>query len=146
MNRREFLQKALASAALASFVPGELFALWNKKAFSADDFQEALKAVYGNQNFITTDKIAIDVPDVATNSATVPISAKTDLKGVQSMAFFVEKNKAPLTLFTEFTPKMIPFLSTRIKMRETSNVSVVVKANGKYYITSKKVKVNAQAC
>jgi len=140
------LQKAFASAALASLVPGDLFALWNKKAFSESDFEKALKAVYGNHTFISTDKITLTAPDVATNSATVPVSATTDLKGVESMAFFVEKNKSPLTLHSEFSEKMIPFISTRIKMRSSSNVSVVVKAEGKHYITSKRVKVNAQAC
>jgi len=39
-----------------------------------------------------------------------------------------------------------PTISTRVKMRETSNVYALVKADGKYYVASKEIKVTLGGC
>jgi sulfur-oxidizing protein SoxY len=37
-------------------------------------------------------------------------------------------------------------VTTRVKMAETSNVYALVKANGKYFVTKKEVKVTLGGC
>jgi len=39
-----------------------------------------------------------------------------------------------------------PALSTRVKMGQTSNVFALVKADGKYYVASKEIKVTLGGC
>ena len=39
-----------------------------------------------------------------------------------------------------------PSLSTRVKMGQTSNVYALVKADGKYYVASKEIKVTLGGC
>jgi sulfur-oxidizing protein SoxY len=146
MDRRDFLKKAIFGAALASVFPKELLALWNESAFKADTYEKAVQAVYGNQKLIPSDQVTLDVPDTATNSATVPITVTSTLKNAESIALFVEKNKSPLTLQYNLKGKMLPYISTRIKMKETSNVYAVVTVDGKHYVTSKLVNVSAEAC
>lgn len=146
MDRRDFLKKAIFGAALASVFPKDLLALWNETAFKADSYEKAVQVLYGNQKLIPSDQIMLDVPETATNSATVPITVTSTLKNAESVAVFVEKNKSPLTLHYTLKGKMLPYISTRIKMRETSNVHAVVTAGGKHYITTKTVKVSAEAC
>lgn len=146
MNRRDFLKKTFFGAALASVFSKELFASWNEPAFKAESYEKAVQAVYGNQKLIPSDQITLDVPDMATNSSTVPLTITSSLKNAESIALFVEKNKSPLTLQYNLKGKMLPYISTRIKMRETGNVYAVVTAGGKHYVTSKLVKVSAEAC
>ncbi len=146
MNRRDFFKHTLSGLALVALAPSDLFALWNKRAFKASTYEKALKATFGSQKLIPSKKITLDIPKVASNSSTVPITVNSTLSRVQEVAVFVEKNKSPLVLYVDLSPKMLPKVSTRIKMRETSKVHVVVKAGGKYYTTSQHVKVDAQAC
>ncbi len=146
MDRRKFFKLSLSVLALASLAPGDLFALWNKRAFKASSYQKALQATFGKRTLIPTNKISLDLPKVATNSATVPVKVNSSLKNVKEVAIFVEKNTSPLTLHVELSPKMLPMLSTRIKMLKSSKVHVVAKAGNKYYTTSAHVKVNAEAC
>jgi sulfur-oxidizing protein SoxY len=39
-----------------------------------------------------------------------------------------------------------PFISTRIKMGETSNLRVVVQAGGKYFMVAREIKVTIGGC
>ena len=43
----------------------------------------------------------------------------------------------------DIPPGTEPALSTRIKMAQTSNVYALVKADGKYYVASKEIKVTS---
>jgi sulfur-oxidizing protein SoxY len=62
------------------------------------------------------------------------------------MSIFVENNPTPLVV--EF---MVPAgteadVATRLRMGKTSNVTAVVKADGKLYSASKEVKVTIGGC
>jgi sulfur-oxidizing protein SoxY len=39
-----------------------------------------------------------------------------------------------------------PFISTRIKMGETSNLRVVVRAGGKHFVATREIKVTIGGC
>jgi sulfur-oxidizing protein SoxY len=43
-------------------------------------------------------------------------------------------------------PGTEPSLSTRIKMQQTSNVYALVKADGRYHVASKEIKVTLGGC
>lgn len=150
--RRVFLKSAGAAGALlvaagtGLLKSGEVFAAtWNKLAFSSNNINDAMKnANYGDA--VESKDIVLKVPDIAENGAVVPVEATSNIPGTTSMAFFVEKNEYPMVADFELPAGTEPYISTRIKMRQTSNVRVAVKAGGKVYMQSKEVKVTIGGC
>ena len=84
-------------------------------------------------------------PDIAENGAVVPVGINTTLKA-QQMAILVEKNPSALAAQFFIPSGTEPFMTTRIKMGQTSNVYALVKADGKWYMSSKEVKVTLGGC
>jgi len=89
--------------------------------------------------------VTLRAPDIAENGAVVPITVETNMGDVEEIAILVEKNEHPLVT-TFNVSAAAPFLSTRIRMGETSDVYGVVKAGGKIYQAHKEVKVTIGGC
>ena len=152
MDRRQLLKGAgggavLALAAAAGLLkPGTARAeAWNKAAFETKSLNDAVKAMGGTAAVESKD-IAIESPDIAENGAVVPFTLSSKLPRTQQMALLVEKN--PNILAASFT---IPdgteaWVNTRVKMGQTSNIIALVKADGKFYYTTKEVKVTLGGC
>ena len=76
----------------------------------------------------------------------VPIGVTSKLPSTESIAILVEKNPFTLAALFDLPAGTEPTISTRVKMRETSNVYALVKAGGKYFMTSKEIKVTLGGC
>jgi len=152
IKRRIFLKGSLASGAVGMAVstglltPRMSFAAWSKAAFDATDVNGALSALFGSSNLEGSDKIKIKAPDIAENGSVVPVSVSTDLGDVASISIIAEKNANPLAASFDLGPGTEGYVSTRIKMGKTANVTAVVKAGDKLYSTSKEVKVTIGGC
>jgi sulfur-oxidizing protein SoxY len=151
-KRRSFLKTAgtagsVAIAAAAGLIkPTEVLAVeWNKDAFAAKGVPDALKAV-GAVGAADSKDILIKAPDIAENGAVVPIEVTSKIAGTSAIMLMVEKNASPLTADFNLSNGAEGYVSTRIKMGQTSNVRAVVKAGGKYYTTTKEVKVTIGGC
>jgi sulfur-oxidizing protein SoxY len=150
--RRAFLKTAgaagalLATAGIGLLKSGEVFAAtWNKLAFSSNNMSDALKnANYGGA--VESKDIVLKAPDIAENGAVVPIEVTSNIPGTTSIALFVEKNQYPMVADFELPSGTEPYISTRIKMSQTSNVRVAVRAGGKNYTQVKEVKVTIGGC
>lgn len=150
--RRAFLKNIGAAGALlvaagaGLLKSGEVFAAtWNKLAFSSNNVSDAMKnANYGGA--IESKDIMLKVPDIAENGALVPVEATSNIPGTTSIAFFVDKNQYPLVADFDLAGGTEPYISTRIKMSQTSLVRVAVRAGGKNYMQSKEVKVTIGGC
>ncbi len=118
---------------------------WNKAAFDTKTLGDAVKALGGGAPAESKD-IAITSPDIAENGAVVPFTIFSNLPKTESIAVLVEKN--PNILAANFTipDGTEPWVNTRVKMGQTSNVIALVKADGKYYYASKEVKVTLGGC
>ncbi|HSY28923.1 MAG TPA: thiosulfate oxidation carrier protein SoxY [Burkholderiaceae bacterium] len=118
---------------------------WNKDAFDAKNYNDALKGL-GAVGVATSKELLINAPDIAENGAVVPVTVSATLPNVQQIAILIDKN--PFTLSANFTipAGTEPSISTRVKMRETSNVYALVKANGKWFVASKEIKVTLGGC
>ena len=90
--------------------------------------------------------ITISAPDIAENGAVVPITISTTLSNVENISVFVDKNPQPLAANFDLTSNVSGFVSTRIKMRETSDVIAIIKSGGKLYKANKTVKVTIGGC
>ena len=78
--------------------------------------------------------------------AVVPIGVTSAVPKTEAIAILVEKNPSMLAAVFEIPPGTEPSLSTRVKMAQTSNVYALVKADGKFYMASKEIKVTLGGC
>ena len=146
MQRRTFLTRILSVATAVFLLPLQAFAAaWNQPAFEAEKLDEASKHLAINQEIPSLD-ITITAPDRAENGAVVQVEITSQIVNTESIALFVEKNPTALIGHFKFSNNAQPFVITRIKMAEDSDIKVIVKAGEKYYTRSKKVVVLENGC
>lgn len=141
---------ATGAAALTSTLgllgPSEALALtWNKEAFAAKSSSDSLKTL-GYGNAIESNDISIKAPEIAENGAVVPIEVTSKIPGTQSIAVLVDKNPSPLVGEFNISAGLAPYISTRIKMGQSSAVRVFVKAGGQTYTATRLVRVTIGGC
>ena len=136
---------ALATAA-GLLRPGEAFAQqWNKAAFETKSVADTLKAL-GSSGSTESAQIQIIAPDIAENGAVVPLTIESGIARTQTIAILIEKNPNTLSANFEIPEGTDPFVTTRVKMAETSNIYAVVRADGKYFHAVKEIKVTLGGC
>ena len=118
---------------------------WNKAGFESKAMSDAVKAL-GAGNPVESRDIVIAAPDIAENGAVVPIAVESKLPNTQAIAILIEKNPSTLSAEFEIPAGTDPFVSTRVKMGETSNVYALVIADGKYFHAVKEIKVTIGGC
>ena len=149
MQRREFLT-LLTGVLAAAILPIKALAeqlnqAWNKAAFEATKLDEAEKGLAIQAEILSKD-IEIIAPDRAENGAVVQIEITSNIKSTESITVLVEHNPTPLIGTFSFNNGALPFVITRIKMAEDSDLKVIVRANGQYFTASKKVIVLENGC
>jgi sulfur-oxidizing protein SoxY len=138
------LLAALAGAGLLA--PNAAVAAdWNKAAFEGKTLPDAFKGL-GVSAPANSTEIILKAPDIAENGAVVPIGIESKIPGTESIALLVEKNPSPLAASFDIPAGTEASIMTRVKMGETSNVYALVKANGKYFLAKKEVKVTLGGC
>jgi len=143
MQRRDFL---LGVAAFIALLPARaLAALWNKAAFEAVRLDAASKNLDIHAEIPSTD-IQIIAPDRAENGAIVQVEVKSAIANTEAIAIFVEENPTPLIANFIFSNGAEPYVVTRIKMAETSDIKIVVKAGERYFTAAKNVVVLENGC
>jgi sulfur-oxidizing protein SoxY len=151
MERRKALTTGGALGLLGLFTaiglirPGSAFAINEKDAFEAKSMADTLDAlgVVIPENHAD---VHLTVPEIAENGAVVPVTVSSALPNTEQIFILVEKNPNVLAASFTFPEGTEKFVTTRVKMRETSLVIALVKANGKFYRTTKEVKVTAGGC
>jgi len=146
--RRTFLKLSGAALAVGAGLlksGAALAAVWNKTAFESKAVADALKNL-GAANLIDSKDIIITAPDIAENGAVVPIAVTSRIANTQSISIIAEKNPFPLSSTFDIANGAEGYVSTRLKMSETSNVRAVVKADGKFYTVVKEVKITIGGC
>lgn len=118
---------------------------WNKAAFEAKDMGTTIQALGGQAPAPSAD-IAITAPDIAENGAVVPVGVTSKIPNTQAVYILVDKNPSALAAGFNIPEGTEPTVSTRIKMGQTSNVHAVVKADNKFYVATKEVKVTLGGC
>ena len=118
---------------------------WNKTAFEATKLDEATKGLNVSTETPSKD-IEIIAPDRAENGAVVQIEITSNITNTESITVLVEHNPTPLIGTFSFSNGALPFVITRIKMAEDSDLKVIVKADGKFFTASKKVVVLENGC
>lgn len=148
--RRKFLASSVAGgvalAAMGSLRPiGAYAAQLNTAAAGAGSLQEAIKKLGANQ-IIESREIFIKAPEIAENGTVVPIEVVSKLGGTSAIAILIEKNPSPLTASFAIPVGTEGYVSTRVKISESSPLHVVVRAGDKFYHAVKEVKVTLGGC
>ena len=150
-NRRDFMKLTGAFGLLAAaglMTTQEALAqqqAWNKVAFEQKNLADTVKALGGSAPTESAD-ISITAPDIAENGAVVPVAISSKIPNTQAVYIMVEKNPNMLAAGFNIPQGTEPNVTTRIKMGQTSNVYAVVKADNKFYMASKEVKVTLGGC
>ncbi len=126
--------------------PITAFGKWNKAAFTAEVFDEAIAAYFPEQEVQPSDQITIGVHPVVENGAVVPVKIKTDIPNVESITIFVDKNPNPLIANFDLSPGCIGFISTRIKVQQPSNIIAIVKSDKGVFSKSTFIEVQEGGC
>ena len=119
---------------------------WNKAAFEAKTMDETMKALGGGTPAQSKDITFVSTPDIAENGAVVPVGVSSSIPKTESIAILIEKNPNMLAASFDLPAGTEPTITTRVKMGQSSNVYALVKADGKFYVASKEIKVTLGGC
>ena len=150
-QRREFVKAGgvlglmVAAGLLTAREAQAQQAAWNKAAFEAKNLDETVKALGGTSAAQSGD-ISINAPVIAENGAVVPVGVSSKIPNTQAVYILVEKNPNSLAAGFGIPAGTEANVATRIKMGQTSNVHAVVKADNKFYVATKEVKVTLGGC
>lgn len=150
--RRTFLQLTAGAGALATAWSAGLLATgwawaatWNNAGFESKALADVMKSL-GATGAAESKEIVITAPDIAENGAVVPIAVTSRLAKTQQISIVAEKNPFPLAATFDLAGGGEGYVSARIKMGQTSDVWAVVKADGRYYVAKKEVKITVGGC
>lgn len=148
-SRRDILRM---TSVLGLGLAGSLFgsfnvfgAEWIPKSFDAKNLADALKEL-GVDKYTVSSDVAVVSAEIAENGAVVPVSVSSVIPNTEYMAILVEKNPSPLSAAFNIPEGTEASVTTRVKMGGTSNVYAVVKADGKWFLNSKEIKVTLGGC
>jgi sulfur-oxidizing protein SoxY len=140
------LSLASLLAAAGWLVPGQAGAAWNRAAFDAKTMDEAYKAIAGTAPAQSRDIAFVATPDIAENGAVVPVGIASRIPKTEQIAILVEKNPNMLAASFDIPAGTEPEVSTRIKMGQSSKVYALVRADGRFYVASREIKVTLGGC
>ena len=147
-SRRAVLRYAGMGLAAVAAMP---FALRRAHA-TAQDVQAILAERFGDRP-LTEGRIELDLPEIAENGNTVPVSVAVDSPMtagdyVKSVSIFAEGNPLPEVAMFHFTPRSgVAQAATRMRLAGTQNVVAVAEmADGTLYVARKEVKVTIGGC
>jgi sulfur-oxidizing protein SoxY len=157
MSRRAFLQSSASGAAMlfvmaSGLVPRLARAATNplassdhRKPFEAQSLDEVVKALGGTTAQKSSD-ISLQAPAIAENGAVVPLVIESKLPNTRMIAIISEKNPHALSAAFHFPEGADPYVMTRVKIAETSNVYALVQTDKGFFYTDQLVKVTLGGC
>ena len=92
-------------------------------------------------------KVKIISPHIAEVGIEVGVGVRTSgLKNVQSITLLAADNERPLLASFKIHKGTEPFIKSRVKLRKSTKVVALIKADGKYYTAIKDVKITKGGC
>ena len=154
-SRRQFVRDVSVYGSLVALAKGGFLGVayarpdaWNEASFEALDLASAISGITGEPVENDGDQlIRFVAPPIAENGAVVPVGVKVESeKTIDSIAILCDKNPRPLAAYYQLHPDAIPFIRTRIKMRETSSVVAIVHTPDGYVRSEHLIKVTKGGC
>lgn len=152
-TRRNFLQSSTGGAALLALVATGLLPqsalaaefVEKRAQFDGKTLDEVVKAMGGSAAQQSSD-IVLKAPEIAENGATVPVEITSKLPGTKSISILSEKNPHALSATFQIPDGTEPYVSTRVKVAETSKLYALVQTDKGFFYTDQIVKVTLGGC
>ncbi|MBK8815720.1 MAG: thiosulfate oxidation carrier protein SoxY [Methylococcaceae bacterium] len=148
-NRRHFLKTTLilSTTGLGSLETRLASAEWSAVRFAESGFDQTLKQISNGKPIVESDKINLDIPEIAENGALVPFTVTSTLDDpIKTISIIVEQNPVPLIIQTQLMPELEIFMSARLKIANSSFVFAIAEGEKVCYSVKKKVKVTIGGC
>lgn len=149
VTRRSVLGRAGAGmiwfAASSSLVWRSAVAAVSPDSFEVPTLDQVVKSLGGSSATESAD-IELRTPEIAENGAVVPVEITSSLKGTRAIAIVVEKNPHPLSAFFSLPSGTEPYISTRVKVGNSSDVIALVQTDAGFFTARKLVKVTLGGC
>jgi sulfur-oxidizing protein SoxY len=114
-------------------------------ALAAKDVESALRAL-GVQKPGPGKRILLDVPEIIDEKASLVIKVNSAIPNSDWIAILIDKNAPPFVGQYDLAAK-VTSIAVKAKLTQTSTITAIVRADGKYYRVDKEVKVAvAGAC
>ena len=145
MKRRTLLKASLQLGLAGMILPRAASGAYPTKAFLAKEIPDVLRTAFGTADIGESDQIEIEAPHIASDANMVPVRIKSGFENTESIALVVAGNQSPFTAYFKLFESQ-SFVSTRIRMSDTSDLLVVVKADGVLYSNSRPIRVGRNSC
>jgi sulfur-oxidizing protein SoxY len=135
-----------ALVSLGFLTPGTAAAqAFNTAAFQAKGIADTMKAL-GAAGAVESKDVVITASDIAENGAVVPVGVRSGLPKTEMLALLVDKNPNGLAGAYDILDGAEAEVQMNIKMGQSSDVVALVKADGKFYMARKEIKVTLGGC
>ncbi len=114
--------------------------------FDAETPEATLTALFGPQPLVESDQVRIGVAELAADGAVVPVKVTVNASEVAEIALVATKNPVPLIATFRFAPGTKPFIATRVKLAETSEILAVARTPKALLMARKHVEVTIGGC
>ena len=145
MKRRTLLKAGIGAGFGGILLPGVALAQYPKNAFLAKETPEALREIFGTADIGDGDRIEIEAPPIAIDAKMVPVRIRSGYDNTESISLIVSGNESPFTAHFKLYDSQ-NFVSTRIRMSDTGELLVVVKADGVLHTGRRMVRVGRNEC
>ena len=145
MKRRTLLKASLGLGVGAVLFPGVAMSAYPTRAFLAKEIPEALREAFGTADIGENDKIEIEAPHIASDANMVPVRIRSGFENTESISLVVTGNESPFTAYFKIYQAQ-GFVSTRIRMANTSDLLAIVKADGMLHANKRSVRVSRKGC
>ncbi len=147
-NKRKFIfQLVSAMFIVTTGSINKLFASWQGSLFEHQSLNDSLNSLTGKTAVLDSEKITIKAPEIAENGAVVPVTVNSTIENIKRVAILVDNNPSPLTSTYEINPAIKAYVSTRVKIAESSNIiALVTTKDNRHYKATKNIKVTIGGC
>ncbi len=125
--------------------PGVALSDYPTGAFLAKQIPDALQAAFGTADIGESQQIEIEAPHIASDANMVPVRVKSGFDNTESISLVVTGNESPFTAYFKLYEEQ-NFVSTRIRMAESGDLLVVVKADGVLHTNQRPIRVGRNSC
>jgi sulfur-oxidizing protein SoxY len=145
MKRRTLLKASLQLGVTGMLFPGTAISAYPTGAFLAKEIPDALREAFGTTDIGESSKIEIEAPHIASDANMVPVRISSGFENTESISLVVTGNESPFTAYFKLYEAQ-SFISTRIRMADTSDLLVIVKADGVLHTSKRPVRVGRNGC
>ena len=144
-TRRAFLRGlAGLGAGLALLRPG---AAGLAESFRAASLEAALAELAAGGELLDHPELRLELPDIAEDGGKVPVQVHAPVGDIERISILVEHNPLPLISVSQVPPRAEPYVSLRIRVRESSRVIALAHArDGRIYRAARAIAVTAGGC